>query len=380
MLGEALHHTHIFRPLPADSTWAAFDSVLRRDSTLFPALIHPVEVALLTRDSSRFARYYSMVERSAPSATLNTLRTAAQVVWGPPPSDSALRAALIDQPSWIINAVNSGYELEHATSDSILRRFRRAQQVVPRDPNFLAQSLGVRSYALAGLGRWREAGVLIDSLRSIDRGKATEVLAWSTALGLAPASFRAFLDTAVAAIPPGPEAEYARAMAHLLRGEVGEGRRWVARSLAAGKSESIPESRRGYLVAVDGWAALLQGDSTTGLPRLREGIQMIASPREGEESAFLRFQLARTLAAAPENRTEGITWLREGFDLHPLYQPLTHLELGRTYEAVGKTDSAALAYRKFLRFWDKADPDLQGRVTEARQALEELTRERPSAR
>ena len=341
MLGEALHHTHIFRPLPPESTWAAFDSVLRRDSTLFPALIHPVEVALLMRDSSRLARYSSRVERSAPSATLNTLRTAAQVVWGPPPSDSALRAALNAQPSWIINAVNSAYQLEHATSDSILRRFSRAQQVVPRNPNFLAQFLAVRSHALAGLGRWGEARVLIDSLRSFDSGKAAEVLAWSTALGLAPGSFKAFLDSAVAAIPPGPEAEYARAMVHLLRGEIGEGRRRVARTLAGGKSASIPDTRRGYLVAADAWAALLQGDSANGLRRLREVIQMIASPREGEESAFLRFQLARTMAATPENRAEGITWLREGFDLHPLYEPLTHLALGRTYEAAGKTDSGA---------------------------------------
>jgi hypothetical protein len=35
-----------------------------------------------------------------------------------------------------------------------------------------------------------------------------------------------------------------------------------------------------------------------------------------------------------------------------------------------------MAYRPFLRLWDKADPKLQGRVTEAKEALQELSRER----
>jgi hypothetical protein len=95
------------------------------------------------------------------------------------------------------------------------------------------------------------------------------------------------------------------------------------------------------------------------------------------ETAFFRFQLALALASRPETRAEGITWLRYGFDLEPLYLPLTQLALGRTYEAAGQRDSAAVAYGRFLRFWDKADPEMQGRVREAREALQEVNRERP---
>ena len=40
-LGESMFHLQAFRPTPPDSITAIFDSVLRRDSTLFPALIHP---------------------------------------------------------------------------------------------------------------------------------------------------------------------------------------------------------------------------------------------------------------------------------------------------------------------------------------------------
>jgi hypothetical protein len=45
----------------------------------------------------------------------------------------------------------------------------------------------------------------------------------------------------------------------------------------------------------------------------------------------------------------------------------------------GQRDSAAQAYGRFLRLWDKADPDQQGKVREARDALQELSRERPGS-
>lgn len=45
---------------------------------------------------------------------------------------------------------------------------------------------------------------------------------------------------------------------------------------------------------------------------------------------------------------------------------------GVAAQAVGQRDSA-VAYSRFLRFWDKADPELQGRVREARAGLEQVT-------
>jgi hypothetical protein len=114
-----------------------------------------------------------------------------------------------------------------------------------------------------------------------------------------------------------------------------------------------------------------------GIRRMREGLDLAAAPNE--ESVFLRLQLALTLAARPETRAEGIRWLRYGFNPEPLYLPLTFLALGRTYEAVGQRDSAAQAYSRFLRLWDKADPELQGRVREAKEGLHEVSGERPSS-
>ncbi len=378
LLGEAMFHTKSFRPSAPDSIAAVFDSVLQRDSTLFPALIHPMELGVIYRDSARFARYFTGFARTASPSRVSAMRTTANLVWGPPPTAKELGAAWTEQGGWLLQATNSAYHWDKAGSDSIAPRFARLQQAGPRSPGFLAAALAARANMLAGFGRWREAKVLVDSLVPLDRGEAIGVQAWAMALGLAPGSSAGLMDSAVAALPAGPEAEYGRAMVHLLRGQVPEGRRRLARALA----DSAPRSSfdRGMMVAADGWGAVMQGDTVRGLERLRSGLDKAAAPGKAAETAFLRLQLALALAARNETRAEGIRYLRYGFDNQPLYLPLLQLALGRTYEAAGKRDSAAMAYGRFLRFWDKADPELQGRAREAKEALQAATSERPTLR
>jgi tetratricopeptide (TPR) repeat protein len=106
---------------------------------------------------------------------------------------------------------------------------------------------------------------------------------------------------------------------------------------------------------------------------MRAGLDL--SGGSNEESAYLRLQLALALAARKETRAEAIQWFRYSFDMLPLYKPLTLLALGRTYEAAGQRDSAVAAYGRFVRLWDKADLELQGRVRQAKDALQELTAE-----
>ncbi|HEV8178016.1 MAG TPA: hypothetical protein VGP44_10045, partial [Gemmatimonadales bacterium] len=378
LLGEAMFHTKSFRPSAADSIVAVFDSVLRKDSTLFPALIHPMELGVIYQDSARFARYFPEYSRTAPAAKVSAIRTTAKLLWGPPPTDKEIGTAWNEQGSWLIQAANSAYYWEKATSDSIASRYTRVQDVVPRTPGFLAGAFEVRAQAFAGLGRWRDAKVLVDSLARLDRGEALGVQGWAVALGLAPGVSPAFMDSAVAALPAGPEADLAKAMVNLVRGQVSEGRRRLARALA--DSARLTSYDRGMIVAADGWGAVIEGDTTGGLARLRSGLDQAAAPGMAAETAFLRLQLALALAARKETREEGITYFRYGFDNQPLYLPLLQLALGKTYEAAGQRDSAAAAYSRFLRLWDKADPDLQGRVKEAKEALQEVTRERPGAK
>jgi tetratricopeptide (TPR) repeat protein len=375
LLGESLFHIRAFRPVPPDSVSAVFDSVLRRDSTLFPALLHPLDLALLYRDKTRYSRYFPAFARTAPPDRVTALQTAAGFIWGPPPTTKAIAAALAEV-GWLIESVNSVYRENSATSDTLVERVARAQQAVPPGPQNQVRVLGYKAPALAGLGRWREASLVIDTLQPHDPQRAMDVRVWSVVLGLAPASPQV-VDSAVVSFPPGGESEYAHAMLDLLRGRVAEGRTRIARTLAARDAHLIPQDIHGLLVGADGLGLLLQGDSAAGIPRLRSGLDIAAAPGTSDETAYLRFQLALALAANPSTREEGIRRLRYGFDFDLLYLPLTDLALGHTYEAAGQSDSAAQAYGRFLRLWDKADPELQGRVREAKAALQELSRERP---
>jgi tetratricopeptide (TPR) repeat protein len=376
LLGESLFHIRGFRPVPPDSVSAVFDSVLRRDSTLFPALIHPLDLALLYRDKTRYSRYFPAFARTAAPDEVTALQTGAGFIWGPPPTTKAIAAALANA-GWLIESVNSVYRENSATSDTLVERVVRVQQAVPPVPQNQARLLGYKAPALAGLGRWREAWALADSLQEFDPGKAMDVKIWSLALRIAPASLSAVLDSAVARSPAGAESEYANAMLEMYRGHMAEGRRRIARTLASRDARLMPPDIHGLLVAADGWGLLLQRDTVAGIARLRSGLDIAAAPGTSEETAYLRFQLALALAANPSTREEGIRRLRYGFDFDVLYLPLTDLALGHTYEAAGQSDSAAQAYGRFLRLWDKADPELQGRVREAKAALQELSRERP---
>jgi hypothetical protein len=109
---------------------------------------------------------------------------------------------------------------------------------------------------------------------------------------------------------------------------------------------------------------------------MREGLEVAAAPGMAHESSFVRFQLALTMAARPNTRAEGMRWLRYGFETEPLYKPLTELALAHAHETAGQRDSAAAAYRRFLELWDRADPELQGRVREAASGLQAVTTER----
>ena len=87
--GEALFHLREFRPASPDTIMAAFDRVLRADSSLFPAVIHPIELALLYRDTIKLARYQASGS-ATPRRERETVEQARRVMLGQTRPDSAL--------------------------------------------------------------------------------------------------------------------------------------------------------------------------------------------------------------------------------------------------------------------------------------------------
>ncbi len=379
--GEALYHLQEFDPHGPDTIMAAFDKVIAGDSTLTPAVVHPLELTLMYRDSARFGRYLRLFERTAPPSHVAAHRVAAGLAWGPAPSDSALRSALASVPFVGFHAVASVYRDETATSDTILARMARLQNALPaRAPGRRFAPIG-RGFALVGFGRLREVEALVDTVAAISPGAAIGMLGWPIVLGIAPQSFgKARLDSLLSLDPEMKDdprkAAFRDAVRAMGRGEPKEAIRKSTEGMEL--PDGSPDSTRnlGLLEATGGWARLARGDTAGGIEDLRSGLAKAGGPNTAESTGFLRFQLALALAADEDTREEGISRLRYGFDNSALYLvPLTYLALGRTYEAAGKTDSAAIAYGRFVRLWDKADPELQGRVIEAREALQRLTAE-----
>ena len=378
--GEALHHLVEIEPRSPDTVLAAFDRVIAGDSTSTPAVVHPLEITLTYRDSARFKRYLQVFARTAPRARVAAHRVAAELVWGPPPSESDLRAAVLAVPHIAFFVVVAAYRNEAATSDSILDLRRRLVAALPSSSPVHRFEPFDRGFMLVGFGRLREARALVDTVAAISPGAAAGLLGWPVALGLAPSSAdRTRMDSLLARDRSENESPQMAAYIDAIRA-VAQGRTEAALSRAtdairAPISTEDSTRSRGLLRAALGWARLVQGDTATGISDLRTGLSVTGGP-EGAASTFLRFQLALALSADPRTRTEGITHLRYGFSGSAFsLLPLTYLALGRTYEAADKPDSAALAYGRFLRLWDKADPELQGRVSEAREALARLTAE-----
>jgi serine/threonine-protein kinase len=379
--GEALFHLRELVPNPPETILAAFDRVLASDSTLTPALIHPLELTLGSRDSARFGRYLRLFGRTAASSRVAAHRAAAELAWGPRPSDSALRAALATVPSVGFPAVGAGYLDEAATSDTILARLGRLEDATPKDSRARGVGRIARGFVLTGLGRLREARALADTVAAFSPGAAAGMLGWPVALGIAPPTYGArerdslvALDLAATDSPR--TTAFVEAVDAMVQGRTDEAIRKVSRGMVLPDQTSDSSRTRGLLEATGGWARLVRGDTVRGIEQLRSGLAKTGGPNSAERTAVLRFQLALALAADQDTRDEGISWLRYSFDNASVYlMPLATLALGRTYEAAGKTDSAAGAYGRFVRLWDKADPELQGRVAEAREALQRLTAE-----
>jgi len=378
--GEALNHLGEIEPRSPDTVIAAFDRVIAGDSTSTPAVVHPLEIAMVFRDSARFDRYLRVFARTAPRSRVAAMKVAARLVWGPPPSEGELRAAIAAVPHIAFHATVAAYRDEAATSDSILDLRRRVLAALPAGSPAHRFEPVDRGFMLLGFGRLREAQALVDTVAAISPGAAAGLLGWPLALGLVPPSpgggrVDSLVQRHKAEIESPQMAAYLDVIRAVIEGRTEEGMKRATEAIRAPAATADSTRSRGMLRAAIGWARLVEGDTAGGISDLRTGLSVTGAPQDGE-NAFLRFQLALALSADPRTRPEGISHLRYGFNGTGVQLlPLASMALARTYEAADKPDSAAIAYSRFLRLWDKADPEFQGRVSEAREALAHLTAE-----
>jgi serine/threonine-protein kinase len=388
LLGEVQFHGSSMTPRSPAELEAPFERVLTLDPSLTPALIHPIQIALAGRDTATFARYLSLLQAGGATDEATAFRTAADLLRGRHPSDSAIVALFRQHADAAAYGLFATFNDPTASSDSIAAEVRAFPNPFPAgSPPASDFELG-RIGMIEGMGRLAAGYAEGRALARTAPDFAIVARIFPALFGIAPEPDAMGALGDLERLPHAPGAadrnvvrDYAHAVILLQYGHTADAGRLIDAELAhdTAGADSIRRNMRPLYTALDGWRLIQQGDTGGGLRRMETGLGA-----DRTQSIVLnqppRFAYALALAARPVTRDRGMAFLRYGFppQVGILY-PSTFLALGRTAEAAGDRALARDAYARFIRYWDKADPDLQPRVTEAREAIRRLSRETPTA-
>jgi tetratricopeptide (TPR) repeat protein len=174
----------------------------------------------------------------------------------------------------------------------------------------------------------------------------------------------------------------------LLSSRLGE---FAAAEEAAKAIESLETEPRGQVMA-DLLAATVRADVAWMQKRYDEVVRILdAVPQQipleliaTSRAAHLRefgmehARYIRALAFSERGQnTEALMWFRFGLRGSPqeyLYHAPVHVQMGALFERLGKPDSAAVPYRKFLGLWSRADSSAQPLLDDVRRRLGALPR------
>ena len=272
LLGEILYHDGPLRPVPPESVTAAFDAVVRLDSSLTPALIHPAELSLAYRDSAAYARYLAALERSTGRPD-SAGRAALDIVWGSHgAAHDGLRRTLFAEtkrtslikPGIVWDGV---WRDPGAGSDRILASLIAREAMGRADDPVRVSAMVTHSIAASGLGRLAEGRRMAYSLFPHDLRRAMIATSFPVLIGLDPRLPQEVADRLARRATP--VASMVRAQFALVRGDAAAARAVLARALRdTSAAAPVP---RALLEATEGWADLIEGDTTAGLARLAEG-------------------------------------------------------------------------------------------------------------
>ena len=375
LLGETQYHTRQLVGYAPITLRAPFDSVLARDSTLTPAAIHPLEVAMQMGDEPGYQRYLKVLETSGNARENQAYHGAGEILFGQGRIDTSTAAAMLRYGGSLAGVMGGLYSGE-ATSDTVAARYDRWRGVSLAMPAAgQIQYLAGKGITLAGLGRFQAAQAVADSLRKVNPQQAYGVLLAPLILGFAPPDYAPpALDSLVRAPRRDPLQVYVVSVLALNRGDRAEGARLLD-SLLTRRDPQMPPQFWEVVRAAKGWVLIMAGDSANGIQMVRTGLEEAGAGWNPFLTAPLRLQLGAALAQRPATREQGLRLLQHSFVTDVGVTPLAQFALGRAEEAAGNRAAAAEAYSRFLRLWDQADPILQPRINDAKEALRRVTAE-----
>ena len=377
ILADAQYHMNPLLGLSPAQLRAPFDTVIRLDPTLVPAYIHPIENALLHRDSASYARYTRVLDSAVGDTESAQFKMAGRAVWGPG-RDSAFTELANAQVGLSMTAAMSEYYAPDPDL-SVMDRVLQAQlpRLLGNQPQAVGQIMISRIAILIGLGRLQDAKVITDSLIAINRDFGFGAVLQPVFAGLLPVdSVRQVIAGLERAPLMHPQLVMTRANIELSQGNHAAARRVLDEGLKQTGEYYTPEAKA-LLRAYRGWADVVAGDTAAGLRQIDQNLKASGNMGINWASSNLRFHYAGILASRAETRDKGIGMLQNTFSTGPdiMYLPLTFLLAGRALEDAGRRPDAAAAYGQFIRLWKNADPSLQPRVAEAREGLKRVTGE-----
>ncbi|MEP6589853.1 MAG: protein kinase [Gemmatimonadota bacterium] len=376
LLGESQYHSNGYRPMPPDALREPFDRVLALDSSLTPAAIHPMELALGQRDTAAIRRYTAVFRVADATAELAQVDAARDVMNGDRSGFARLVAGPVSGSGLGRAVLNAVIRDPHSTGDTVAL-LGRAVAATPVTGGLKLQFVALRAMLDASIGRIDSNGarVVIDSLRKAgEMQSASNISLTPFYAGFADSSMLSRVDESLAKAPANMYVNFLRAMSAVDRGEAPRAATLIQQALA-GAGDTMPRWLRGAYVALDGLRLAATGDTTRGISRADSGLRIAGGVQIPGFTTPVQLRYALLLAGRPATRRDGITRLRYGFEQAPEMLPITMYYLGKAYEADGQHDEAAAAYGQFVRLWNHPDPAFAPLQREAKEALMRLTAE-----
>jgi tRNA A-37 threonylcarbamoyl transferase component Bud32/tetratricopeptide (TPR) repeat protein len=374
LLGEAQYHGRSQRPMPPDALREPFDRVIALDSSLAPAAIHPMELAVVSRDTALLRRYEAVFRTAGSESELQRV--------------GLVRRALAGDDSAFVelfgNAIGGGLAIaslhgRFADPDVDPDRILESGIAISRNPppsQFGNNLTSLGALLAQSLGRTDTARALVRALGPAPNGGDLSMYLRSVPIfaGYADSTLLAQAGTALAGAPANSFVGAWRALIALEAGDP-RGAQAIARQLL-GNPDTLQAFMRGTLIGIDGLAIVALGDTNRGLAVIDSGLKVIGGVTSTAFTVPVQLRYAMLLTTRPGTRAEGIRRLKHGFPNAPELYPIRQYYLGRVYETAAQPDSAAAAYGQFLRLWAKADTIYRPIIDDARAGLERVTGER----
>ena len=392
-LGETLMHLGPLRGTPLREAREAFERVDSLEGHRTAVLYHLAQLDALMGDTTLALGHIDYALQLAPDgARAPQLRVLRALMAG---DDDAWRDQLRAlRRADDFTVVSATYMAAVFAGDPAAGRQVAALLAAPsRDAETRAFGRLLLASLELAMGRWDAARAEVEQLRGLSPARADRALAllrsppWVPADAAELRAIQARLDTTDASEGPAP-----RWWGHPepLRALPG----WHARSRVAlrlGDSASAGALLRDLPAAVPDTAlarALARGlRDELSLTRDRGGrrleppgpVPYVGSAEHAVLSAHIsqpdrRYLQARLLEERGSSR-EALAWYESlaGFSVVDLIYGVPALvDRARIHERLGERERAIALYRRFLRLWEDADPELAGPPEEARRALERL--------